>query len=59
LYHQKILKDSSHHVFVPNAAQLAEWKKVLEPAIEAWMGDDPGKKYLLQTYKAEVAKAGR
>jgi TRAP-type C4-dicarboxylate transport system substrate-binding protein len=59
VYHQNILKDPKHHVFVPNSAQLAAWKEVLEPAVQAWMGDDPGKKYLLQTYKAEVAKARR
>ena len=59
VYYQDILKDPSHHVFVPTAAQLEEWKKVLEPAVQEWMKDDPGKQYLLQAYKEEVSKARR
>jgi len=59
VYYENIKKDPKHHVYVPTAAEIKEWKKVLEPAVQAWMGDDPGKKYLLQTYKAEVAKARR
>ena len=59
VYHQNILKDPNHHVYIPTPTEVEEWKRVLEQAVQAWMGDDPGKKYLLKTYKEEVAKARR
>lgn len=57
MYYEKVKKDPKDHVFVPTTAELEEWKKVLEPAVQEWMKDDPGKQYLLKTYKEEVAKA--
>jgi len=56
-YHQKILKDPKHKVYTPTSAELAEWKKVLAPAVESWMKDDPKREGLLKAYKEEIAKA--
>jgi TRAP-type C4-dicarboxylate transport system substrate-binding protein len=59
VYYENIKKDPNHHVYIPNSSELAEWKRVLEPAVQEWMNVDPGRKYLLQTYKEEVAKVRR
>ncbi|MFC1867402.1 TRAP transporter substrate-binding protein DctP [Thermodesulfobacteriota bacterium] len=56
-YYEKLKTDPKHHIFIPTAAETEEWQKVLGPAVEAWMKDDPKRKGLLETYKAEIAKA--
>jgi TRAP-type C4-dicarboxylate transport system substrate-binding protein len=56
-YYKKIQKDPDHHVYKPTAAELAEWKKVLTPAIADWMKGDPKRGNLLEAYKKEVAMA--
>jgi TRAP-type C4-dicarboxylate transport system substrate-binding protein len=57
MYYQKVLKDPAHQVYTPTAPELEEWKKVLAPAVEAWMKDDPKREELLKVYKQEVAQA--
>lgn len=54
---EKIKADPKHHVYIPTAAEVEEWKKALQPAVDAWLKDDPYRKELLEAYKAEVAKA--
>ena len=54
---KKVQNDPKHNVYFPTPAETAEWKKVLGPAIEAWMKDDPKREKLLKAYKEEVASA--
>jgi TRAP-type C4-dicarboxylate transport system substrate-binding protein len=56
-HHEKIKADPKHHVYDPTPAEIEEWKKAIAPAVDAWMKEDPVRKELLETYKAEVAKA--
>jgi hypothetical protein len=57
MYYEKIQKNPDHHVYKPTGAELNEWEKVLSPAVENWMKDDPKRKNLLKVYKEEVARA--
>ena len=56
-YYQKVQADPDHHVYIPTPAETEEWKRVLKPAVEAWMKDDPKRKDLLDAYTEEVARA--
>ena len=56
-HYKKIQADPKHHVYKPNPAEVEEWKKVLAPAVDSWMKDDPKRENLLRVYKEEVAKA--
>jgi hypothetical protein len=51
------LSDPKHNIYIPTAAETAEWKKAIGPAVEAWMKDDPKREKLLKIYKDEVARA--
>lgn len=56
-HYKKIQADPKHHVYIPTPAEVAEWKKALAPAVDAWMKDDPKRENLLRVYKEEVVKA--
>jgi TRAP-type C4-dicarboxylate transport system substrate-binding protein len=56
-HYKKVKADPKQHVYVPTAAETEEWKKVLAPAVDSWMKDDPKRSGLLDTYKKEVLKA--
>ncbi len=56
-HYKKIQQDPEHHVYIPAAAELDEWKQVLAPAVADWMKDDPKRESLLEAYKKEVAMA--
>jgi len=56
-HYEKVKADPKHHVYIPTDAETMEWQKVLAPAVESWMKDDPKRKGLLESYKEEVAKA--
>jgi TRAP-type C4-dicarboxylate transport system substrate-binding protein len=56
-HYEKIKADPKRHVYIPTAAETEEWKKVLAPAVDSWMKEDPKRSELLASYKEEVAKA--
>ena len=57
MYYKKVQKDPKHNVYIPTAAETAEWKKAIGPAVEAWMKADPKREKLLKIYKDEVVRA--
>jgi TRAP-type C4-dicarboxylate transport system substrate-binding protein len=55
--HQKKMEaDSKHHFYFPNAAEIEEWKKVLNTAVDKWLSEDPVRPKLLGAYKKELAE---
>ncbi len=54
---EKWKKDPKHIVFIPNAEQTKEWKKLTAPVLEAWLKESPKNVALLKAYKEELAKA--
>lgn len=56
--HQKKMEaDPKHHVYFPTPAEIEQWKKVIGPAVEKWLSEDPVRPKLLEAYKKELAAA--
>jgi TRAP-type C4-dicarboxylate transport system substrate-binding protein len=56
-HHKKIEADPKHQVYYPNADEIEQWKKAIQPAVDKWLQEEPGRSELLEAYKAEVAAA--
>lgn len=53
---QSTKDNPKHHVYIPNASEMEEWKAVMWPVVGKWEKEHPKGKVLLDAYKAEIKK---
>lgn len=51
---EQLEKDPKHHIVIPSAEELKEWKASVQPVIDAWQKGDPKRAMLVKAYQEEL-----